>query len=52
MTGKERMERVLRREPVDQVPVHEGFWEDTMCTWRQQGHLQEDEIAALLAGSA
>ena len=29
MTGKERMQRILRHEPVDRIGLYEHFWNDT-----------------------
>ena len=29
MTGKERIQRILRREPVDRIGLYEHFWPDT-----------------------
>ena len=38
MTGRERIARVLRRQPVDRVPITEAhFWPETLATWRDQG---------------
>lgn len=43
MTGKERMQRLLRHEPVDRVGVYEHFWNDTHKAWEEAGYLREDE---------
>jgi len=38
MTGRERIARVLRRQPVDRVPITEAhFWPETVAAWRDQG---------------
>ena len=46
MTGKERMERILRHEPVDRVGLYEHFWNDTQKAWTEQGHLRPGENIA------
>ena len=33
MTGKERIQRILRREPVDRIGLYEHFWPDTEKAW-------------------
>lgn len=33
LTGKERMSRILRREPADRVGLYEHFWNDTYAEW-------------------
>lgn len=43
MTGKERMQRILKHEPVDRVGIYEHFWGDTYNAWRAEGHLPEGE---------
>lgn len=43
MTGKERIQRLLRHEPVDRVGVYEHFWNDTHKAWEEAGYLREDE---------
>ncbi len=35
MTGKERMSRILRREPTDRIGLYEHFWGDTYGEWTQ-----------------
>ena len=46
LTSRERIARILRREPVDRIGVHESFWGDTHKAWTQQGHLREGESLA------
>ena len=46
MTGKERMERILRHEPVVRVGLYEHFWNDTQKAWTEQGHLRPGENMA------
>ena len=46
MTGKERMQKILRHEKVDRIPVYEHFWSDTQKTWTNQGHITTNENIA------
>lgn len=43
MTSKERIQRILKRQPVDRIGLFEHFWGDTNKKWREEGHLREDE---------
>lgn len=43
MTGRERIARILKRQPVDRIGLFEHFWGDTYRLWREQGHLREGE---------
>lgn len=43
MTGKERITRILARQPVDRIGLFEHFWDDTQRSWAEQGHLRADE---------
>ena len=43
MTGKERISRILKRQPVDRIGVFEHFWGDTLKVWQDQGHIATDE---------
>ena len=43
MTGKERITRILRHEPVDRIGLYEHFWGDTCNKWRAEGHLAPEE---------
>ncbi len=43
LTGRERIENILRRKPVDRIGLFEHFWNDTQATWTQQGHLKPAE---------
>ncbi len=45
MTGKERMERLLKRQPVDRIGVYEHFWGDTRKQWQEAGYIGEEENA-------
>jgi len=46
LTGRERIGRILRREPVDRIGLFESFWGDTRKRWTAEGHLREDEDLA------
>jgi len=43
MTGKERIARILKRQPVDRIGLYEHFWGETCKLWQQQGHIKEGE---------
>ena len=43
LTGVERMQRLLKREPVDRIGLFEHFWGDTHRKWMDEGHLKEGE---------
>lgn len=43
LTSKERMQRILKRQPVDRVGLHETFWPETISKWKQEGHLKREE---------
>lgn len=44
LTSKERIARILKRQPVDRIGVFESFWQETVTEWRQKGHLKIDEM--------
>ena len=41
MTGKERMTRILKHQPVDRIGLYEHFWDDTDKAWQAAGKLPE-----------
>ena len=43
MTGKERIQRILKHQPVDRIGLYEHFWNDTYKAWEQAGHLKNGE---------
>jgi uroporphyrinogen decarboxylase len=43
LTSVERIQRILRREPVDRIGLFEHFWGDTQKKWSDQGHISADE---------
>ncbi|NLW51137.1 MAG: hypothetical protein GXY85_09905 [Candidatus Brocadiaceae bacterium] len=43
LTGRERIARILRREPVDRIGLFESFWGDTRKKWIAEGHVRADE---------
>ena len=46
MTGKERIARILKRQPVDRIGLFEHFWGDTLKRWQEQGHIRAGESLA------
>lgn len=43
MTGKERIGRILKRQPVDRIGLYEHFWGDTQKKWTREGHIRPGE---------
>ncbi len=43
LTGKERMTRILNREPVDRISLHESLWPETSEKWYAEGRAAEGE---------
>ncbi len=43
LTSKERIARILRREPVDRIGLYESFWGETIEKWKKEGHIKPDE---------
>ncbi len=43
LTSRERILRILRREPVDRIGAYESFWGDTITKWVSEGKLAEGE---------
>jgi uroporphyrinogen decarboxylase len=37
MTSRERVKAAINWERPDRIPIHESFWTDTVCTWKNQG---------------
>lgn len=46
LTGRERIDRILKRQPVDRIGLFEHFWGDTQKEWARQRHIGEDENLA------
>ena len=46
LTSRERIARILAREPVDRIGLYESFWGDTHRRWAAEGHVGEDEDLA------
>ncbi|MCL2816102.1 MAG: hypothetical protein FWD23_16030 [Oscillospiraceae bacterium] len=45
MTGRERISRILRHQPVDRVGVYEQFWNDTYKKWTAEKKIKApDEL--------
>jgi len=43
LTSRERVARILKREPVDRVAAYESFWADTQRAWTEAGKIPEGE---------
>jgi uroporphyrinogen decarboxylase len=43
MTSKERIARILKRQPVDRIGASESFWGKTLETWAAEGHIARGE---------
>ena len=39
LTGRERIQNILQRKPVDRIGVFEHFWGDTQKKWAKEGHM-------------
>lgn len=46
MTSRERIARILKRQPVDRIGLYEHFWGDTQKKWAEAGHVKEGEDLA------
>lgn len=46
MTGRERIDNILHRRPVDRIGLFEHFWGDTLKKWQEQGHIQPGQDLA------
>jgi len=42
LTGKERIARILKRQPVDRIGLFEVFWAETSQRWAAEGHYSND----------
>ena len=42
MTGYERTLNMLKRQPIDRIPVYEHFWSDTHRIWTEKGYIPEN----------
>ena len=47
MTGRERVIAAIERLPLDRFPRYDGFWEDTLLRWEQEG-LRLPEVKKIL----
>ncbi len=43
MTGKERITKILKHQPVDRIALYEHFWSDTRNAWIEQGKISKDD---------
>jgi len=46
MTKRERMINMLKRKPMDRIPVFEHFWDDTQKFWAEKGKVAVGEDLA------
>ena len=46
MTGKERMTRILKHQPVDHIGLYEHFWGDTHKEWCEKGWIKSGDNMA------
>ncbi len=44
LTSFERIDRTMKREPIDHIGVSETFWPEAAEKWVEQGYLKKDEI--------
>lgn len=42
-SSKERIQRILRRQPADRIGLFEVFWRETAQRWADQGHIETPE---------
>ncbi len=45
MTGKERIQKLLRHEKPDRIGVYEHLWDDTQKKWEEEGHIAPGQSA-------
>ncbi len=43
MTSRERMERILKHQPVDRIGLFEVFWREAAVKWSAEGHFAKPE---------
>lgn len=43
LTSRERIRRIINREPADQVGIAEDFWDGTLERWNSYGFIKEGE---------
>jgi len=46
LTSKERIQRILRRQPVDRIGLFEVFWKETAQQWAAEGHFEKPEMVS------
>ena len=46
MNGRERIDNILHRRPVDRIGLFEHFWSDTQRAWTEEGHIKPGENLA------
>ena len=45
LTGKERITAIINHQAVDRIGLYEAFWTETLDRWRNEGHLNKNEMA-------
>ena len=45
-TSKERIRRIINRQPVDRIGLFEVFWKEAQERWSAEGHFAKPEMAA------
>ena len=46
MTGKERVNAILRHQPVDRIGLYEHFWQNSIERWTAEGHIPQGQSPA------
>ena len=46
LTSRERIGRILQRQPVDRIGLFEVFWRETARNWVAQGHFEDPEMVS------
>ena len=46
LTSKERIRRIIDRQPVDRIGLFEVFWREARARWSEEGHFAKPEMAA------
>lgn len=46
LTGRERIDNILHRRPVDRIGLFEHFWGDTLQKWQAEGKIQPGQDLA------
>ncbi len=44
MNSRELISKMINHQPVDRIAVYEGFWDETLEKWTQQGYPSEAAV--------